>query len=388
MNIQAIKVGTTVNISINGKFHKKNCSSMDEANELFKLALLAKENPSNDNLKAVRLFLNEKTRVALMIGLDSVEANPDTGEVYLAGFNTPIPFVLVDIIKDYHKNGFPLTSILNFWSLLMVNLDTRIRENLFDFIVKHDFVLTDNGYMVVYKAVAYQNKVDNDLAEFVSNQYLKVKKDWKCSPNKYTVYQDSDNNYGMTKNETIGGWDLDDKNIIIVGRLGELNAELDKIEVKSVYTDKHTKTMSIQLGVPVRMKRNDCDGDPAVECSVGLHVGSTKYVESFGGEGDAVLVCLVNPAHVVAIPNYDRSKMRVSEYFPFALATYENKKIDIIEEKYFESDYMTYEKTELAEMIAKLKQEELPIQPALNAEEEVRPMSELLKMLEHRLIDL
>ena len=387
-NINAIKTGNVVNISIDGKLHKKNCGSPKEADELFRLVLKAKADPSDENLRAIKLYLNETTRIALIAGL---EADVDSGEVFLAGFNTPIPDDLVEVIKEYHENGYPLDAIVNFWKLLMINPDTRVRTDLFKFIKTHDFVLTDTGYMLVYKAVAYKERQANDLAEFVSNQYLHVKQDWKCSPNKYMVFRNNnDGSFGMTKVETAEGWNENDKGVEFIGKLGDLNAKLDIISAESetTYTDKHTGTMMIKLGVPVVMDRKSCDSDPKQDCSYGLHVGATKYVEHFGGSSDAVLVCLVNPANVVAVPEYDHSKMRVSEYFPIALATYTDQKINIVEQMYFESDYQSHEESALEEMIAKVQAEELPIETAINAEKEERPMSELIKILKTRLLDL
>lgn len=387
-NINAIKTGNVVNISIDGKLHKKNCGSPKEADELFRLVLKAKENPSDENLKSIKLYLNEKTRIAMIAGF---EADVDSGEVFLGGFHTPVPDDLFEVIKEYAEEGYPLDAIVNFWKLLMINPDTRVRTDLFKFIKTHDFVLTDTGYMLVYKAVAYKERQANDLAEFVSNQYLHVKQDWKCSPNKYMVFRNNnDGSYGITKTETAEGWDENDKGVEFIGKLGDLNAKLDVISAESEteYTDKHTKTMVIKLGVPVYMERKKCDSDPAKDCSYGLHVGATKYVESFGSNGDAVLVCLVNPANVVAVPDYDHSKMRVSEYFPIALATYTDQKIDIVEQAYFESDYQSHEEFALEEMIAKVLNEEKPIAAALKAEEELRPLSELQKILETRLLDL
>ena len=390
-NIQGIKVGTTVNVSIDGKLTKKICGSIDEANELFRMVLKAKENPTDEAVKQLRSYLNEKTRIAMLAGL---ETDPDSGEVFLAGFNTPVPLTLVEVVKEYHDNGFPIEAIINFWKLLMINPDKRVRESLFDFITTHDFVLTDKGYMVVYKAVYRKDAegaVDHSFEEFVTNQYLHVKKDWKCSPNKYVVYKE-DGVLGITKIETAEGWD--DRNIEILGKLGDLfsaivNAD-NKVSEESTayYTDMHTRKMTIELGVPVHMPRHACDSDPAIDCSYGLHVGATKYVENFGRSGAVVLVCLVNPANVVAVPNYDHSKMRVSEYFPFAFATYNDGKIDIIEQAYFESDYQEYEEAELEQQIAKVMAEEKPIEAAINAEEEERPMAELMKILETRLFDI
>jgi hypothetical protein len=80
--------------------------------------------------------------------------------------------------------------------------------------------------------------------------------------------------------------------------------------------------------------------------------------------------------------------MRVSEYFPFAIASYTDRKIDIIEQAYFESDYCEYEIEKLEEQLDKLRAEELPIETAMNAENEERSMSELMKIIESRLLDI
>jgi hypothetical protein len=397
-NIQAIKVGNVVNVSLNGKLHKKNCGSPQEANELFKLVLKAKDNPTDDNIAAVRCYLNERIRVAFLAGLEN---DVETGEVYLAGFNTSIPDTLVEVIKEYYENDYPLDAIINFWKLLMINPDKRVRKSLFQFISKHDFVLTDKGYMIVYKAVYYKEDAKKSpLAEFVSNQVLHVKKDWKCSPNKYTVYQDNETgNLAITKNKTVNGWDLEsgELNIEVLGKLGELynsifdNEETEKSDVP-VYTDMWSRTMTITLGKPVVMLRKDCNSDPQIDCSWGLHCGATGYVNDYGssvqGGAGVVLACFVNPANVVAVPTADCTKMRVTEYFPFAVATYEDGKIDIIKQAYFESDYQQYELEELNAQIESIRANELPIAKAINAEPEERPMSELLKILETRLIDL
>lgn len=398
-NINAVKIGNIVNISINGKLHKKNCGSPAEASELYRLVLTAREDPTDTNLKAIHLYLNERTRIAFMVGLDNLEADSESGEVYLSGFNTPIPNTLVEVIKEYYENHYPLDAILNFWKLLMINPDQRVRTSLFDFITTHDFVLTDKGYMVVYKAVYRKENVGDveavSFEEYITNQYLHVKKDWKCSPNKYVVYKDIESDtWQITKRDTAETWNEKERNVEILGNLGALfsaivNADNKTGEVNNaVYTDMHSKSMSIELGTPVRMDRKECDSDPAIDCSYGLHVGATKYVQSFANSNSVILVCLVNPAHVVAVPQYDHSKMRVSEYFPYAFATYVDGKIDVIEEMYFESDYCEYELKELNEQIAKVKAEQLPIETAIKAEEEVRPMSELMKMLENRMLDL
>ena len=95
--INVIKIGNMVKISLGGKLHQKNCGSPKEADELFRMCLKAKEDPSEKNILNLRGYLNERTRVAIEAGL---EYDPETGEVFLAGFNTPIPDTLVEIIKS------------------------------------------------------------------------------------------------------------------------------------------------------------------------------------------------------------------------------------------------------------------------------------------------
>jgi hypothetical protein len=308
---------------------------------------------------------------------------------------------LVEIIKDYHENDYPLKPIISFWKLLMLNPDKRIRTVLFDFIKTHDFVLTDNGYMVVYKAVYNkvneQDSADIKFAEFISNRYLHVKKTWKESPKNHLVYRIiGDNTFNSTQAKTAEKWDEKEKGIEILGNLQELfdaifNSNDDEETKKDVpvFTDMHTRKMHIELGKPTQIERKVCDADFRKDCSAGLHTGATKFIEHFANQNSTVLVCYVNPANVVAVPEYDHSKMRVCEYFPFAIATYEDGKIDVIEQAYFESDYSDYELDELENQIEKLLDEELPIEKAKNAEnDEERPISELMKIIESRIIDI
>ena len=385
-NINAVKIGNTVNVSVNGKLHKKNCGSAELADKLYGIVLEAKSDPTEENIKNILAFLNEKTRIAMECGL---ETDPESGTVFLAGFNTPVPMDIVELVQEYHEKMYPVDAIVNFWKLLMLNPDERVREDLFEFIRFHDFVITDYGYMVVYKAVNYKTREKGDLAEFITNKYLHVKKHWKCSARKYEVYR-LEGELHITKKETLEGWNLEEKNIEYVGNLDDLFKSIDKIieDSETMYTDMHTGSMEIKLGEPVVMPRTECDADPRNECSYGLHVGATSYVESFGRSGNAVLVCYVNPANVVAVPNYDRSKMRVTEYFPFAMATYEDREIDIIDEPFFESDYMDIETSKLNDMVKKVLNEQKPIENAFNALEETRDLDELQKIIEARIVDV
>ena len=96
--------------------------------------------------------------------------------------------------------------------------------------------------------------------------------------------------------------------------------------------------MTIKMGDPVTMPREECDSDPDVTCSSGLHVGSMAYVHDFGHGDSVVLEVLVSPRNVVAVPtDYDNTKMRTCEYYPIAITNGENDAI------YLESDYEAFD---------------------------------------------
>lgn len=412
VSINGLITGKCVTFSINGNLNKKTFDTLEEARELFQLVLKAKANPTDENINELRVSINELRRTAIMAG---IEYDENTGKCYMEGFNTPIPEQLMEVIKDYNENNYPLESISNFWKLLMSNPDTNIRESLFRFIQTHDFVLTDKGYFLAYKAVYrkdFNKKNNNDVAEtdnqklndyyeFILNRYYHVKGPWKSSPKNYVVYTVDDSDYKITEFKTANKFDLTTDRYKIFGNLEDLYNVISKLKYETpdvdsntittpIYTDMYSLKMSIEIGKPVKMERKECNGDPEIECSYGLHVGATKYVEQFANNNSVILACLVNPANVVAVPKYDNSKIRVSEYFPFAIATFDNKtkKIDIVEQKYFEDDYCSYEVDELEKQIELIKENQMPIESAINSESENRPMSELMKIIENRLIDL
>lgn len=401
-SINAIKIGRTINLSVNGKLENKTLPTIEEANELFQRILPIKADPTDENIKKLYLFINDKTRIATVAGL---EFDVFDNQVYLEGFNTPIPNAIAEIIKDYHDNKFPYESIISFWKLLMICPDARVHKSLFDFIAKFNMVLTTHGYFLAYKAVRVKEKdkpvikkaqdFDADYVKFIETNYNTVRNEWKCSPKKYIVYSTAGiNDFRVTKGKTFDKWA--DPKKTYVGTLAELyeqcrpSEDIEEIAEKDdniVYTDKYTRKMSIRIGEPAYMESKECDGDPAVECSRGLHVGSTKYVEGFADRDDTILACLVNPAHVIAVPDHDKSKMRVSQYYPFAVVGKGNT-ISTINDSYLENGYIEYEKGELAKMIEKIKLSQLPIESSIGCPVEDRPLSELQKIIESRLIDL
>lgn len=93
--------------------------------------------------------------------------------------------------------------------------------------------------------------------------------------------------------------------------------------VNSLYRDYHSGKFDNRVGKRLRMPRNAVDNDPTKTCSTGLHVGAFPYMKEFHRLGGHIVLCEVNPAHVVSIPlDYDNTKMRVCEYK--VIAEYQN----------------------------------------------------------------
>jgi hypothetical protein len=450
-NIVGTMRGTRVNVMINSETYSKSFNTQDDADNFFAIVLKAMKDPSDQNVSEIKAGLNIKAKMTV---LEDFEYDPDSDVTTLAGFDTPVPDDLIKTVEEYINKGFPTDSIVNFWKRLMANPDKRVRQDLFKFINTHDFSLTNKGYLVVYKTVDYKEKIDHDLAEFISESYMRIKFKRKQSPTNYVVYklyeteittetetweeptgdydlEDCDSfdeyydeygyepeeiyeemeeeveqedrvfqGYKVTTASTFSRWDNEgDLDIELVGKLHELQAKLDQIEDqnKSLYTDHYSHTMEIRLGTPVTKERPKCDGNPKIECSDGLHVGATKYVEKFRGwhrtndkDSAPVLLCLVDPINVVAVPEYDNSKIRVCEYFPYAKASVtEGKKFEIVDQAYFEDDYESVSQDYINDLIVKIKEDELEIRmQAHNASADDRSLVDYAKILEARLTDL
>jgi hypothetical protein len=421
------KAGNVINLIIDGNAFQKTFETQDEANAFFKLMFKAREGDEKA-YEDIMIELNRKYKTVIK----GVLEKDSSDNYFLKGIDIIMPEFLAETFIDYLDNNFPVTALENFWKLLVTNPDPRVRNDLFLFLQTYNFAITDNGYFIAYKAVEVKKQAEEDIAAFVSNQYLKIKK-WKKNVQNYEVvkfakieetevpnpdyterdrddrdYDDNNDDYDerdfdndepefITSKKTVYELKLVPAGVYnpefgtvekVYGNLADLFKNIDQLtDNRSVYQSKHSgKTGKIEqfLGVPVKMERVETNKDPKVECSSGLHVGSVKYVESFSTHDDTILLVLVNPAHVVAVPEYDNSKIRTCEYFPYAvLDRLENKQFEVIEEiPFFEEDYMKYEKADLEKEIARINGE---LDRVTNPE---KTQLDYKKILEERLVVL
>lgn len=244
-----------------------------------------KEN--QDNEEAVKLkFLN----TSLFQGKALMEKVKDSSiltlresSVYMLDVSElTIPEDFVTKILDAEARGDEkeLSKFKNFWTLVSLNPDSRVRNNLFWFIRKWDMQITDSGLIIAYRNadIKEEAKYSTEQVKIIINTYYKEKYINNADPYKMNFV---------------------DKGI--TGNLGELYDEIVNGGDSPVYTDQHSHTTEIRLGQPVRIAREDCDANQEHSCSRGLHCGAKGWLKQ-NYYGNVGLMVLVNPANVVAVP--------------------------------------------------------------------------------------
>lgn len=219
------------------------------------------------------------------------------------------------IIEAEKDNDYDtLQKYINFWKLVSLNPDSRVRDNLFWFIRKWDMQITDSGMIKAYRnaTLKHESRYSTKFVKDVINKYYITKYIDKIPPQDVTI-------------------EVSDGGITNLDKL--YNDVINKTDDAPVYTDLHSHSTNIVLGHPVRIPREDCDANQEHSCSRGLHVGAKGWLKQ-NYYGDVGLMVLVNPANVVAVPTIDEyGKMRTCEYFPIGIVDFDENG-DVIEPEY------------------------------------------------------
>lgn len=228
----------------------KKVEALQKADDEFEMVnLLIPETDEVEGINNIRLIQFWKNQE------QSSELTKEGNSVYwkaVSNLSMPMSFAEKVMKAEKNKDTTKLEAYRNFWTLLSLNPDADVRQNLFKFLEKWGMVITKSGLFVGYRNVAHKSGAGED-----------------------------------------------------------------------VFTDEHSHTFTITIGKMVTMPREECDCNSDNECSRGLHIGGTGWLEKnyFGSIG---LVCLVNPVDVVAVPwrNSSYGKLRTCAYLPIAKAEY------------------------------------------------------------------
>lgn len=273
---------------------------------------------NQDNEEIVKRRLLPKEEVEGMLIADRVKYSKILtlrgNSVYMLDISEQsIPSDFVEKILEAEESGdeAEIKKFKNFWTLVSLNPDSRVRNNLFWFIRKWNMKITEAGLIIAYRNadIKKESEYSTEQVKNIINSYYQVK--YVEGKNPYEIY-------GVDGgiNET---------------SLGEIyDLIINEGANSPTYTDHHSHSTTIKLGQPVRMPREETDPVQENECSRGLHVAGTQWLKR-NYFGDVGLMVLVNPANIVAIPyNSDYGKMRTCEYFPVALIDFD-KNGDVIE---------------------------------------------------------
>lgn len=109
----------------------------------------------------------------------------------------------------------------------------------------------------------------------------------------------------------------DDGCIVIYKRL--------KPSGNDIFVDVHSGKVKQKVGSLVFMDEKLVDPNRRQDCSNGLHVATLGYLSSFSG--DVTIIGKVKPEDVIAVPQYDATKMRVCAYHIVGKLTNEQRDI-------------------------------------------------------------
>jgi len=169
--------------------------------------------------------------------------------VYMLGISEQsIPSDFVEKILEAEEEGneAEIKKFKNFWTLVSLNPDSRVRNNLFWFIRKWNMKITEAGLIIAYRNadIKEESKYSTEFVKFIINSYYQEKYVKGSNPKEIII------NNGETLEEIY-------------------NEIVNEGAGSPVYTDQHSHSTTIKLGQPVRMPREETDGCQENSCSRG-----------------------------------------------------------------------------------------------------------------------
>lgn len=397
------RIGSRIVGFIRGKMVNKDFDDVEKAKQVdeglreYKEALQAGRTEEAEEIWAeVELLFNPYARI---FHGDYLETD-GRGNVYAKGSKIPMPPDLAEfMLKLADEGDDAIKSYVRWWKLACL-APPKARDSLFGYIQNFGVVITDHGYMLLYKAVRTKDRKhpSEDLARFVAEKFVTLAMAGS-DPSDFVVYRGDDGFYTANRNASPI---IDDHERM--GTLGGLMRDLqmrvnrfkDTDEKETTYTDLWSGTMDIRLGVQQYKNPDECqfEGGP---CGHGLHFGAPSYVTRYGlskrvpeDQELVFMLVLVNPKDVIRAFSRE-DKMGGTRYLPIGIMEKdENGNWEAIEQNYFEFDYIDYEVEELEQKHRELE-EELRKARVGNGEElkaTFNLQQEQMQIVEQRLVDL
>ena len=272
--------------------------------------------------------VEEKEKEAIKDALEVIRYHADFtvngDDVYLKGVNLPIPTVImysfIEILekmgssftqdRDYEGLEDQYNALKMFWLWLALNPIEQSRNDLLGFVKQNDVKITKNGNLILYRRiVSTADERDNKLTEFISQSYVKVKRQ-KKGPGNFTVISD-DQGYHIFPHNVAAGQILTGSTMI--GNLKDLYNSLDSLEENDYTSHYNHGQNKIKVGSIYKIPEDQINLDNGNCAAGGLHAAAVDY--DYSGFGDTPVVVLVNPSKAITVPTHDMGKLRTTEMF-------------------------------------------------------------------------
>lgn len=231
--------------------------------------------------------------------------------VYIDGIERSVPQLLVEKFleithgyktqKELNRNKEYL-SLKKFWLKCCANPNAQSAEDLYVFLTHHQFKIDRHGNFYAYRRVVSKKGQDNELVDFVSNTYNKIKAVWKKNPENFFIRKEENGALFLTRNNEPG----------VLGNLKDLYLDLPNMTANS-YTSAHTGKEDYKVGSVISMPRQEGDDNNNISCSKGFHAASKAY--DYSGFGDTPILVIINPIDVLSVPIGEVGKLRTCRWF-------------------------------------------------------------------------
>lgn len=225
-----------------------------------------------DKDKLIKLFNPEFGKIkSLLDNIDKSQYITKRGNsLYIDSISkltVPTDFAEAFMEAELNNDTDKISAYLNFWTLLSLNPDSRVRNNIFWFLKRWGMVISKSGLIVGYRNVDIKHegiKYPSTMVSYITREWAYVRYKLKKSPKDYLVISN------------IAGYDRIHANSksnsnSVVGNLDSMYQEIIscKGQTAPVYTDAYSHTFEIKIGQVVQMERKTCDEEQEHDCSRG-----------------------------------------------------------------------------------------------------------------------
>ena len=308
----------------NGDMIGKNNLTEQELGSL-KLAIINGSEEQVRQILAPELSIEAKATLEVKKMLKQVDSLPDDSPFILRDFNifmkdfpeVPVPKTVVQMYYSFETEE-DREAVLKFWKLLVLNPNTRVRNELPKFLFNNGFHLTHDGLIVTFRRAWNRSDKNFNLYEWVINEYSRRKLQ-KKKVKDLPVYE-LDGVFSISDTQPEGSKFRGDLDVLYAEAQEQVNSD----DATKYYADHSRETrfyiddapqygnVYYQVGKTTSVDRDHCDSNSRNSCSKGLHSGVPKYVVNNTGFGDTIFMCLVNPYDVVSSPEDGWCKIRTS----------------------------------------------------------------------------